>query len=157
MMQLVLPARQGPRPLTTPTIPHLQLDQYPPTEVIIELIEQCLALPNVIEQASKLAVLGTHALSLSQSIAKGSVEAFIIDREFAHIHPLPEGSIHLALPLDICKVVIDQNWGELHSLAFSGIVPPTIVMLYAPRNPEELNIVFGFVQLSYRFACGVLV
>lgn len=157
MMKLAIPARQGPRPLTVPAVPHLQLDQYPPIQIIIQLIEQCLALPDVIERPSKIAELGTHALSLERNIGRGSIEAFIIDREFAHIHPLPQGSVHLALPPDSCEAVIDQGWGEFHPLTYSGLIPPTIIMVYAPRNLEELNVVFEFVQMSYRFARGILV
>lgn len=39
-----------------------------------------------------------------------------------------------------------------HPLVGSGQLPPTVVMVYAPRDEDELEIVLGLVMRSYQFA-----
>jgi phospholipase/carboxylesterase len=76
----------------------------------------------------------------------------MIGREFAHIHPLPEGSMHLALPPHLVEDAIAKGWAEQHPVARMGMIPRTIVMLYGPRDGEELEIVWSLVQASHEFA-----
>lgn len=149
-----LPRRRGPRPRTTPTNPHAQLDQHAPAGLIEELARRCFALPDVDEQLSRISVPGARALVLAEDVAPGPPEAFIIGREFAHIHPLPDGSLHMALPPDTARLAMEQGWAEPHPVARMGWIPPTIVMVYAPRDPDELKTVMALVQASHAFACG---
>lgn len=151
---LTLTQRPGQRPRTTLTNPHSQLDQHPDTAIIAELTNLCFTLPNVIEKPTAISVPGSRALWLRDGTPIGSRLAFLVGREFAHIHPLPDGSLHLALPQVITQAVIEQGWGEQHPLARSGFIPPTVMMLYAPRDADELAVVFELVQASYHFACG---
>ncbi len=41
---------------------------------------------------------------------------------------------------------------EPHLLAQQGAVPSTIVMVYAPRDRQGLDVVYSLVLASYRFA-----
>jgi hypothetical protein len=50
MNESVLPKRSGPRPRTTPTNPHMQLEQNPEREVVYELARRVFALPGVEER-----------------------------------------------------------------------------------------------------------
>src|SRR5205085_3196172 len=59
-----LPPRRGPRPATTATNPHTQLDQRPPARVISELADALFALPGVRERPSAISVPGARALWL---------------------------------------------------------------------------------------------
>src|SRR5205823_5611067 len=81
---LALPPRWGPRPSTTPTNPHTQLDQRPPARVISELADALFALPGVRERSSAISVPSARALWLEEGDACGPCEAFLIGREFAH-------------------------------------------------------------------------
>ena len=101
-----------------------------------------------------ISVSGARALVLSKDAAHGPHEAFLIGREFAHIHPLPDGSLHLMLPPLMVDHLIEQEWGELHPMAEMGYIPRTAVMVYAPRDTTELSIVMEIVRMSYRFALG---
>src|SRR5882724_2319163 len=94
----VLPPRIGPRPRTRPALPHIQLDQWPPAAILEELIERCLELPFVRSQQSRMASPESRALALPDRLAGGPPDSFIDAHEFCHLHPLPEGSIHLTLP-----------------------------------------------------------
>ena len=38
----------------------------------------------------------------------------MIEREFAHLHPLPDGSIHAALSPELVEEAIEQGWAEQH-------------------------------------------
>ena len=96
----------------------------------------------------------TCALWLSEELAAGPPEAYIDGLEFCHLHAAPEGSLHLTLPDIFRHEMIRRGWAEPHPLARAGIVPNSLVMLYAPRNESELEVAIQSVEVSYRFAQG---
>lgn len=148
------PPRQGPRPKSCCALPYVQLDQWAPVEMVNELFSQCLGFPNVRAKQSRMASPESRALSLPDAFAAGPPSAFIDDHEFCHLHPPPEGSIHLTLPKDLRLRAIHQGWAEQHPAARFGVMPETLVMVYAPRNSDELGIVLRLVWSSYQFAVG---
>jgi hypothetical protein len=97
----------------------------------------------------------TCALYLPDGIAHGPAEAFIDDHEFCHLHPLPEGSLHLTLADPLRMEAVRQGWAELHPCGQAGFLPNTLVMVYAPRNQHELAVVLELVNTSHRFAMGL--
>lgn len=149
-----LPERAGPRPRTTPSNPHSQLDQHPPARVIADLAAQLFALPHVHEAPSAISVPGARALWLDRAHARGPGEAFLIGTEFAHLHPLPDASLHLALPPAIAADAVARGWAETHPMARRGLIPPNVVMLYAPRDTVEADVVLGLVRAAHAFAVG---
>jgi hypothetical protein len=149
-----LPHRAGPRPRTHQGMPHQQLDQQPADEAIrTRLAERVWALAGVAEAPSSISVPGARALVLRDRPA-GPPEAFLVGREFAHLHPSPDQSLHLTLPQPRAQEAIAAGWAEFHPLVAAGRLPPTLVMVYAPRDEAELEIVAGLVQESYHFALG---
>ena len=151
----VLPKRSGPRPRTTSTNPHTQLEQNPERQVVEELTRRVFALPGVEERPSAISVPGARALWLSEGVQAGPQEAFMIGREFAHIHPMPDGSLHAALPPEVAQEAIRKGWAEQHPVARSGYIPQNVVMIYAPRDAEEIEVVAGLVVEAHRYASGV--
>jgi Family of unknown function (DUF5519) len=147
------PQRVGARPRTTPTNPHTQLDQQPTdlrwTE---ELARRVFALPGVVEEPSRISVPGARALVLAPAEALGPPEAFLIDREFAHLHPDPDHSLHAMLPLEAVTEAVAKGWAEPHPVALRGLIPANAVMLYAPRDETELDVIEGLVRASHAFA-----
>src|SRR5919202_2069687 len=154
MNQRVLPMRSGSRPRTTPTNPHTQLEQNPKPEVVEELARRVFALPDVEERPSAISVPGARALWLREDVPAGPPEAFVIEREFAHIHPMPDGSLHAALPPEVAQEAVKKGWAEQHPAARLGHVPQNVVMIYAPRDAEEIEVVAGLVAEAYRYAAG---
>jgi hypothetical protein len=153
MVDPPLPPRRGERPRTTPTNPHTQLDQQPvDVELVEELGRRLFALPGVVERPSGISVPGARALTLAPGEPMGSPEAFMVDREFAHLHPSPDHSLHAMLPPDVAQAAIDAGWAELHPVARAGLLPPTAVMLYAPRDEAELAVIERLAEASHRFA-----
>lgn len=43
---------------------------------------------------------------------------------------------------------IEAGWAEPHPIARLGLIPDTIVMLYAPRDENELDVVAGLVTAT---------
>jgi hypothetical protein len=152
-MSSPLPTRAGNRPRTTPTNPHTQLDQQPAdprwTE---ELARRIFALPGVVEEPSRISVPGARALVLAPGEPVGPPEAFLIHREFAHLHPDPDHSLHAMLPADLATEAAAAGWAEPHPVALRGLIPPTAVMLYAPRDEAELDVIESLVRASHAFA-----
>jgi hypothetical protein len=154
MNERVLPTRRGSRPRTTPTNPHTQLEQNPQREVVEELARRVFALPGVEERPSAISVPGARALWLSEDVQAGPQEAFMIGREFAHIHPMPDGSLHAALPPEVAQEAVEKGWAEQHPVARMGRMPQNVVMIYAPRDAQEIEVVAGLVAEACRYAGG---
>ncbi|MBX7481709.1 luciferase family protein [Qipengyuania qiaonensis] len=151
---LLLEKRAGPRPRTTQTNPHSQIDQLPRPLLSHDLIERLAALPGISLGPSGRAPYGTIGLYLSEDDARGPERAFLLPREFAHLHPEPDGSLHLPLPEPVRSRAIAAGWAEPHPLAGQPSVSPDIVMVYAPRDAEEIEIVATLVASAWAYARG---
>jgi hypothetical protein len=150
---LPLPDRAGPPPQTTPTNPHQQLDQFPDDLAPRQKLERmAFALPGVVEEPSGISVPGARALVLAEGEPTGPPDAFLVGREFAHFHPEPDPSLHAILPPELAKEAIDAGWAEMHPVARRGLIPPTAVMLFAPRDEIELQVLERLLRASYEFA-----
>lgn len=151
-----LPARRGSPPNTTPVCPHQQLTQNGPPALREELYERAVALSGVIEGQNRgSAPLGTRAFLLDPGYAEGPPRAFLIGNEFAHLHPDHDGSMHLTLPRDTSDEIVARGWGEVHvDTGLFGRGTPIFVMVYGPRDEDELEVVWSIFRLSYEFARG---
>jgi hypothetical protein len=151
-----LPRRRGDRPSTTSTFPHSQLDQQPADEAVHEaLARRAFALDGVREQASGISVPGARALVLDEDRPSGPADAFLVGREFAHFHPGPDWSLHLALPPEVADHAIDRGWAELHLIARTDELPGSVVLVYAPRDDDEAEAVWALLRASRDFAAAV--
>ncbi|MGH7476448.1 MAG: luciferase family protein [Longimicrobiales bacterium] len=150
-----LPQRAGGRPRTTSTNPHTQLDQTTTPLLVDELARRALALPGVEDRPSLISVPGARALWLAEDQQASGPHAFIIGREFAHIHPPPDGSLHMVLPREVAHEAVAQGWAEPHPAARVGYIPETVVMVYAPRDEAELEVVLALLGRSLEQAQGV--
>ncbi|HVL85060.1 MAG TPA: luciferase family protein [Pseudonocardia sp.] len=150
-----LQQRSGPRPGVSRRMPHTQLDQQPdPGGVVTELARRIFdRLPDGVQIApSGISVPGARALVLDDDTPTGPPEAFLVGREFAHLHPVPDSSLHLTLtPADV-EAATAAGWAEPHPAVATGQVPPTVVMVYAPRTVAEIDVVADLVYRSHRFA-----
>ncbi|GBC72035.1 hypothetical protein HRbin02_01824 [Candidatus Calditenuaceae archaeon HR02] len=148
-----LPRREGERPLTRREMPHQQISQNPSAEVYNKLADLLFSIPEVQEEASLISVPGARALWLSSEKVNPSPDSFMVEREFAHLHPPYDGSMHLMAPPNWVDEILGKGWGERHPLAGHAI-PRNAVMVYAPRNEHEVKIVHNIVLLSYWRAKG---
>lgn len=152
---LTFPTRRGSRPQTTIVNPHQQLEQQPGDIRFREALDAALKqLPDVTWTHSRISVPGAVALTLSPSDATGPDEAFMVGTEFAHLHPHPDYSLHVTLPDDVARAAIDTGWVEQHPMARRGELPFGHVMVYAPRDDTEVDVVTQLVHISYDYARG---
>ena len=155
-MSFELSLRTGPRPTTTDCAPHEQVSQNSPPEIHAEFKRRAFELPFVERRPSGISVPGAEALVLPHAHACGPREAFMIGREFAHVHPGYDGSSHLMLPLPVVEELIAKGWGEPHPMARQGVIPANAVMAFAPRDEAEIDVMLRLLHTSWDFARGKL-
>lgn len=149
-----LPQRKGPRPSTLGIAPHRQIDQIPAFDMYEQLSR---ALRSIVDD-------NVHILEGTSCFEKHVMALFsdfpqrrTCKGEICHAHP-SDGSMHLTLhPADV-KIMLEAGWGERHPLARGGwlenFVPGGFVMVYAPRNDRELEVVLEIVCASACFVGG---
>ncbi|CAN5826717.1 hypothetical protein BH23ACT12_BH23ACT12_01040 [soil metagenome] len=149
-----LPYRAGNPPRTTPDDPHRQLTQIAPVEMQDALVERGRLLLGTYVAPSLISMPGSRAFVLDDSSPTTLCEAFMIGREYAHIHPSYDGSLHMVLAAHLVRQVVERGWGEQHPVAKMGLIPMNTLMVYGPRDPDELDVVFMLLKTSWSYARG---
>ncbi|MCU1591220.1 MAG: phospholipase/Carboxylesterase [Frankiales bacterium] len=150
-----LPERTGPFPSTSTNTPQEQLTQQSPPVLQEQLFERLSKLPGVGTRDSAISVPGARAFVVRKP--GGPAEAFLVPQvgEFAHLHPPYDGSLHLALPPALAADALAKGWSVAHPLA--GLrVTPGMVMVFGPRDEDELEVVAAVVATSHAWATGAL-
>jgi phospholipase/carboxylesterase len=145
--------RSGPRPDTTTTNPHTQLTQNAPRELQERVFDFARSLSGVVVGPSLVSVPGARAFHLPEKSPKAR-DCFMVDHEFAHLHPPSDGSLHMSLPSTIVDAVIANGWAERHPLAGKHGLPDNIVMVYGPRDDNELAVIQDLIRASHERASG---
>ncbi len=151
-----LPRRTGPRPKTTSWAPHIQLEQNAPASMMEVLAERVFALPDIDERPIDRAGPPNppeRALWLKDDLPAGPADAFINEREIGHFHPW-DRSMHIALPPELAPEAVAAGWAEVHPVARAGAAPSNLVMIYGPRDADEVDVVFELVLSAYLYAGG---
>lgn len=152
-----LPDRPGLRPEVSTTIPQQQLTDNAPSDLQERLFSQLAALPGVHSRQSAISVPGARGFMLAAPRV-GPVDAFLVPqvREFAHLHPSGDGSLHVALPVRLAADAIKHGWAVAHPLA--GIrLTAGMTLIYGPRDEAELDVVSAIVATSHAWAAGRVV
>jgi len=150
-----LPDRGGPRPRISVTIPQQQISDNSPQELQEKLFARLSALADVGTGPSAISVPGARGFMLAGARTGGPEEAFLVPqvREFAHLHPGHDGSLHVALPVGLAADAVRHGWAVAHPLA--GIrLTPGMVLVYGPRDERELDLVTAIVSTSHAWATG---
>lgn len=150
------PNRQGERPQTTRPIPHQQRNQIAPVPLQEELKANISKLPGVTLRSTGSSLSGSEGWFLDESAAKtGGPRALNAALEFGHSHTPTEGSTHMFLLPAYAQILLDKGRGELHASTnqIAG-ADSRYMMVYGPRDNEELAVVWLAVQASYAFATG---
>lgn len=148
-----LPERRGPRPEVTWTTPQQQQTQNPPKDLQERLFDQIRNLPGVEVGPSHISVPGARGFTLRE----GSTDehAFLVPQfaEFAHLHPAYDGSLHVVLPPELAADLATKGWGQPHMWAGTR-VSPGFMLVYGPRDDDELATVLAIVTASHAYASG---
>jgi hypothetical protein len=149
-----LAPRIGQKPRTTTTNPHQQYDQHATPEALRAALDAVKDLAGVRLGPSQRAPYGTVGLYLDEG--RGPDDAFMLGREFAHFHPIPDGSLHLTLPPGIREEAIAAGWAEPHPLAGYPTVSKQLVLIFASRTLDEAKTVAALVEASWDYARGAV-
>jgi Family of unknown function (DUF5519) len=142
-----LPRRAGAAPRVIGPRPHAQRSQNAPRDLQEELLHRVLELPGVSEATSGVSVPGARAFVLNEGSAGGAPEAFQVGREFAHLHPPEDGSLHMTLPAEVAEAAYARGWGEPHPISGTPLI-------FGPRDDAELEVVWRLLRSSYEYATG---
>jgi hypothetical protein len=71
--------------------------------------------------------------------------------EVVHVHP-EDYSMHAYLSPRDARLVVERGWGLRFPVAW--IAPPSWVMVYAPRNLDELGTVIEIIRAACCYAVG---
>ncbi|KAK8196230.1 hypothetical protein BKA81DRAFT_305280 [Phyllosticta paracitricarpa] len=159
-----LPPRRGPRPEVRGIAPHRQVsDKMGASEGSGIIFDSMLARLRRMagSEAGNGLVEGTSCFEKHGTGLFSTRPLTPTCRgEVCHIHA-SDGSLHLTLYPGDAKVVIERGWGERHPLARGGwltrFVPQHFLMVYAPRDEAEMDVVERIVKASVWWVSGVSV
>ena len=151
-----LPYRNGSRPHVPAgfvVVPQRQTAQKGSPEMICQMEAYMRFLaqanPQLLKiESSRLEGVGNPALFLADGLSNPLVGGNMRG-ELVHRHG--EGSSHMVLSLADAEEAVKKGWSQRFRLSNVILVPATYVMVYAPRNEEELAIWKSLVLASARF------
>ncbi len=150
-----LPFRAGEAPTIGEQPPQLQFSDLGPDSIKLALIEWAFSsFPNVREHETMISVKESRALWLDEGIQEAHVDAFMPpagSREFCHLHQ--DGSVHAVVNIPIEQQIVNKKWGVRHMYYDRGVKE---MLVYAPRNEDELTVMKRIIVESYRYASGDL-
>jgi len=148
-----LPDRADPRPAVSWTIPQQQESGNAPAHLQEQLFEEIRTLSGVDVGPSRISVPGARGFTLRDG--SDDERAYLVPQvgEFAHLHPAYDGSLHLVLPPDLAADISTKGWGRPHMWAGTRL-SPGFMMVYGPRDENELVTVRGIVAASHAYAAG---
>ena len=151
--QFQLSERAGQPPITGLQPPQLQFSDQSPTVIRDALKTWAFAnIPQTREHDTLISVPSSRALWLDEATPVTHKHAFMPpngSREYAHIHE--DGSIHVMLPKEVEDKILLKKWGLRHPWYERGVKE---VLVYAPRDEEELTILKRILIESYRYTSG---
>jgi luciferase-like monooxygenase len=156
-LRVALLPRPGSRPATTvpdrpdqdpATFFHRQLSQTAPVPLQDELARRIAALDGIVVAHSAISVPGARGFFLAPQAGRGPAAAFMTGREFAHLHPAQDGSMHAALPGPMRAAALAAGWAQPHPLVGTP-------MVFGPRDAAELEVIWQIFLASYRYAAGL--
>lgn len=153
--QCWLPRRNGPRPTVAGIAPQRQLDQ-PGSSKMYQTLRA--SLETLADQQPELLRIGTSCFE-KNGLALFSQDPINITcrGEICHVHH-SDKSMHMNLHPDDARVVLEKGWGQRHPLARGGwmmaYVPREFIMIYAPRDRTELDVVCRIIEAAAFWVTG---
>jgi len=150
-----LPVRNGPRPRIAGIAPQRQLDQ-PGCAIMYQTLRT--SLENLAVRHPDMYRIGTSCFEKKglALFARDPINA-TCRGEICHVHA-SDKSMHMNLHPDDAKIVLEKGWGERHPLARGGwmaaYVPREFIMVYAPRNKSELDVVCQIIEAAGFWVTG---
>jgi len=148
-----LPARKGPRPQTIRGPLHIQCNGHGNSIYVSQLVDEVLTWPHIETAPSSVRHLDTILIRLFEIATTNEPSAFTTAREFARVL-FGAPTIYLALPLVCAHWAIVRGWAEPHYLTSFGLMPAGTVVVYTPRDEQELEVCYFLFSESYHSECS---
>lgn len=151
MSTAVLLPRSGRPPALDDEGPVWQLDQRAVPTAWVAVWDALRAVPGVIAGPSSLDEPGARAVlvpSVAHPVPGTSFGPDGAALEPAHLHSPNDTSVHIVLPPERGALVIAQGWAVPCPNAVHG----TELILFAPRDAAELDVVVDLARESVRWA-----
>ncbi|MGX1930951.1 luciferase domain-containing protein [Flagellimonas sp. 2504JD4-2] len=149
-----LPLRRGEPPEVGQEPPQLQYSDKSPREIYETLKEWMFnTFPKVRKEKTRISVKSSIAMWLDEDENVAHEDAFMPpagSREFTHLHL--DGSIHTIVSMEVEEEIIGKKWGVRHMYYDRGVKE---ILVYAPRNLEELIVLKSIVIKSYEYVTGL--
>ena len=149
-----LPVRKGARPKTIIGPLHIQCNGHGDPKYLKQLVDDVLTWPHIEYTPPMASPPDTIFIRLEEAATSSDSSAFISAREFARVL-LGAPTIYLALPLLSAHWAILRGWAEPHYLRSFGLMPAGAVLVYTPKNREELAVCYSLFAEAYHFACKI--
>ena len=145
-----VPHRHQPRPRMLRAVPHRQLNQQAPDDIMHEMDKymasisipryggQTLHKQVLLRGKSVIEYAGADALFLSNA------DQTTFDKgEIAHIHS-NDGSFHMRLHPNDARLLMKKQWAEVFPMAGMNIfnrirIPTNYLLVYAPQNEDDVK------------------
>jgi hypothetical protein len=147
-----IPVRKGTRPKTIIGPLHVQYNGHGDPKYLKLLLNDILSWPYIEPTPTDPNHLEKVSIRLQEIAATNDSSPFISGTEFARVL-LATPTIILVLPLACARWAIVKGWAEPHYLHSFGLMPAGTVIVYTPRNREELEVCYSLFFESYYFAC----
>jgi hypothetical protein len=153
MSRIDLPVREGEHPEIGQEPPQLQFSDLGPDDVRLDLKKWAFStFPNVTEHDTEISVPTSRALWLDEKVSADHDDAFMPtpgSREFCHLHE--DGSFHAVVDASVEDEILTKQWGVRHMYYDRGVKE---MLVYAPRNGDEVIVAKKIISESYRYASG---
>jgi hypothetical protein len=149
-----LPARKGSRPKTLRGPLHIQCSGHGDREYIDQLVRDVLSWPHVEALADSSNPPTAIPFRFQENVATLESAPFISGRDFARVL-MGAPTIHLALPLECAHWAIVKGWAEPHYLGSFGLLPAGVVIVYTPKDREELSVCYTLFHAAYYSALAM--
>lgn len=149
-----LPVRKGKRPITIRGPLHVQCSDNSDQTLLSELVAEVAAWPGIEAVPSPVGTGELVSLRIDEYLASDDSSNFITGTEFARVlYGAP--TIYLTLPLSCAHWAIVRGWAEPHYSGFFGLMPPGVMVVYTPRNKNQMAVCRSLFLISYNLARAV--
>src|ERR1700740_2068766 len=149
-----LPVRKTSRPKTLRGPLHIQCSGHGNRKYLDQLVRDVLSWPHV-ETLSEVSNPPTAIpIRFEENAATLDSATFISAREFARVL-LGAPTIYLALPLVCAHWAIVRGWAEPHYLSSFGLMPAGAVVVYTPKDREQLSVCYTLFHAAYHSALAM--
>ncbi|KAF4996802.1 hypothetical protein FGRMN_4278 [Fusarium graminum] len=156
LSEKLVPLREAPRPVIGNwTAPSRQLTDLAEESMVERYQEFLRSLASETPSKFKIATSNAERRGPALFVASKDDVHPVAKRtkgEIAHMHG-SDGSMHVNLAPKDAKLVLERGWGQRHPLS-GTILYLGNVMVYAPRNEEELEVVESITRAGARFMVG---